>query len=394
MEDDVGSLTPKPRKVLALTGIRSEYFFQKPILEAIMAHPDLELELIVAGAHLSPIHGHTVKTIEADGMPVVERIENLLYSDRDAGRLKGAALQLQTLAHVLDKRRPDWLLAVGDREEPLTLAMCGVYLNIPILHYSAGDRVVGNVDDMVRHAVSRLSHLLVTTSEDSRQRLIKAGEEEWRVHNLGHAGLDRIRKAPVMSDPELAQALGIERMEERVLLLIQHPLSSEIEAARAQMEESLAAAEALKMQTFISYPNSDAGGAGMIEAIQGYENKPGFHVFRNIPDIPFVNLLRRASVLLGNSSLGLLEAPFLKLPAINTGRRQSARGHAENVFFVDHDRGAIADQVRLILEDGATRKRIESCANPFGDGRTGERVAELLAKTPIDRKLLSKDLSY
>ena len=144
------------RRVLGITAIRSEYFLQRSILRAIVDHPDLELELVVTGAHFSPLHGHTVKDIEADGFPIVARIENLIYSDRDAARLKGAASQLQVLAHVVDELRPDWLLVPADREESMTLALCGTYMNIATAHYGAGDRVVGNADDMIRHAESRL----------------------------------------------------------------------------------------------------------------------------------------------------------------------------------------------------------------------------------------------
>src|ERR1051325_3169121 len=186
------------RKVMAITAIRSEYYLQRSILQAIVDHSELELSLVVTGAHLSPLHGYTVKEVEADGFPIVERIENLLYSDRDAARLKGAAIQLQGLAQVVDKHRPDWLLLPGDREETITLAICGAYLGLAMAHYAAGDRVVGNVDDMIRHAVSRLSHLLLTTNEDARQRLIKAGEQESRVKTVGHSGLDAIRTAPGM----------------------------------------------------------------------------------------------------------------------------------------------------------------------------------------------------
>ena len=145
------------RRVLGITAIRSEYFLQRPILRAIVDHPELELELVVTGAHLSPLHGHTVKDIEADGFPIVARIENLIYSDRDAARLKGAASQLQVLSHVVDELRPDWLLVPADREESMTLALCGTYMNVATAHYAAGDRVVGNADDMIRHAVSRLA---------------------------------------------------------------------------------------------------------------------------------------------------------------------------------------------------------------------------------------------
>ena len=377
------------RSVLGITAIRSEYFLQRPILRAIVDHPELELELVVTGAHLSPLHDYTVKQIEADGFPIVARIENLIYSDRDAARLKGAASQLQVLAHVVDALRPDWLLVPADREESMTLALCGTYMNIATAHYGAGDRVVGNADDMIRHAVSRLSHLLLTTHEQARERLIKAGEQEWRVHNVGHAGIDRIRSTKELNTPELAQALGVKNIDDQFAVIIQHPLTSEIDKAGEQMRETLSAVLELGLQAFVSYPNSDPGSNQIIAAIEEQRSDPRVSVFKNIPDLEFVNLLRRATVLIGNSSLGLLEAPYLKLPVVNVGRRQSERQHASNVFFVPAEREAIVRQVRAIMDNP-----IGECENPFGDGHTGERVAELLATTSIDQELLNKDLSY
>ncbi len=382
------------RRVLGITAIRSEYFLQRSILRAIADHPELELSLIVTGAHLSPLHGYTVKQIEADGFPIAARIESLIYSDRDAARLKGAASQLQVLTHVVDELRPDWLLVPADREESITLALCGTYMNIATAHYAAGDRVVGNADDMLRHAVSRLSHLMLTTHEQARERLIKAGEQEWRVHNVGHAGIDRIRAAEELSTTDLAHALGVDQISDKYAVVVQHPLTSEIAAAGPQMRETMAAALELGLQLFVSYPNSDPGSNQIIEVIEEHRSDPRVHVFRNIPDREFVNLLRGATVLLGNSSLGLLEAPFLKLPVVNIGRRQSERHHESNVFFVDANRGSIVSQVKAIMEDEATKRLIGACENPFGDGHTGERVAQLLATTPIDVRLLNKDLSY
>ncbi|HEV8203955.1 MAG TPA: UDP-N-acetylglucosamine 2-epimerase [Pyrinomonadaceae bacterium] len=382
------------RRVLGITAIRSEYFLQRPILRAIVDHPELELLLVVTGAHLSPLHDYTVKEIEADGFPIVARIENLIYSDRDAARLKGAASQLQVLTHLVDELRPEWLLVPADREESMTLALCGTYLNIATAHYAAGDRVVGNADDMIRHAVSRLSHLLLTTHEQARERLIKAGEQSWRIHNVGHAGIDRIRSAPQLTSSELAKALGVDEVQDRYAVVVQHPLTSEIGDAGRQMRETMAAARALKLQLFVSYPNSDPGSNQIIQVIEEHRANPGVHVFRNIPDREFVNLLRGATVLLGNSSLGLLEAPYLKLPVVNVGRRQSERHHASNAFFVAADREAIVRQVRAIIDDEETRRTISTCENPFGDGHTGEQVAKLLASTSIDSTLLNKDLSY
>ena len=382
------------RRVLAITGIRSEYFLQRSIFQAIMDHPSLELGLVVTGAHLSPLHGYTVKQIEADGFPITDRIESLINSDRDAARLRGAANQLQVLVHIVDARRPDWLLAPADREEAFTIALCGAYLGIPIAHYGAGDHVIGNVDDMVRHAVSRLAHLLLTTHEEARERLIRAGEEEWRVHNVGHSGLDRMRTTPQLTRDQLARDLGVEKVDDRYLVIIQHPLSSEIADAGAQMKETLSAAAELGIQTFVSYPNSDAGSGQIIAAIREYESNPRFKAFKNIPDVQFVNLLRGATALLGNSSLGLLEAPFIRLAAINVGSRQKARHHSDNIFFVKCERSEIVKQVKAIIDDPEIRKRVDNCANPFGDGKTGKRVADLLAQTPIDARLLNKDLSY
>jgi GDP/UDP-N,N'-diacetylbacillosamine 2-epimerase (hydrolysing) len=382
------------RRVLGITAIRSEYFLQRPIFQAIQEHSDLELSVVVAGAHHSPHHGYTAKQVEADGFPIAARIENLILSDHDADRLKGAAIQLQSLVELVDKMRPDWLLAPADREEAMTMALCGVYLNLPVAHYAAGDRVVGNVDDMVRHAVSRLSHLLLTTHEEARQRLIRAGEDEWRVHTVGHSGIDRIRSAPEMKADELACALDVPSIEKPYAVVIQHPLSSEMDQAASQMQVTLKAVVESGLDVFISYPNSDPGSQQIVDVIESFRSNPRVRVFKNIDDVAFVNLLRGAQILLGNSSLGLLEAPFLGLAAINVGRRQTARHHSSNVFFVQHETSEIVNLIKRITTDANLQATIKNCDNPFGDGSAGARVAQLLAETPIDDKLLNKDLTY
>ena len=382
------------RRVLGITAIRSEYFLQRPVFQAIKEHPDLELSVVVAGAHHSPHHGYTAKQVEADGFSIAAKIENLILSDHDADRLKGAAVELQSLVELVDAMRPDWLLAPADREEAMTMALCGAYLNLPIAHYAAGDRVVGNVDDMVRHAVSRLSHLLLTTHEEARRRLIRSGEEEWRVHNVGHSGIDRIRSAPTMSAADLARALDVASIAPPYAVVIQHPLSSEMEQAGSQMEVTLNAVVEAGLHGFISYPNSDPGSLQIVDVIESFRSNPHIHIFKNIDDVPFVNLLRGASILLGNSSLGLLEAPFLGLAAINVGRRQTARHHSANVFFVPHETSEIVELIKRITNDPDLQATIKNCDNPFGDGYAGARVAQLLAETPIDDKLLNKDLTY
>lgn len=382
------------RRVLAITAIRSEYFLQRPIFQAIRDHPNLELIVVIAGAHHSPLHGYTAKEVEADGFSIAARIQNLILSDRDTDRLRGTVHQLQELVEIVDKTRPHWLLAPADREEAMTMALCGVYLQLPTAHYSAGDRGGANVDDMVRQAVSRLSHLLLTTNEDARQRLIRTGEDEWRVHNVGHSGLDRIRTAPKMDPAELARHLGVPAVESPYVVVIQHPFPPEMDQAGSQMKTTLEAVAATGLQAFIIYPNSDPGSTQIVEVIESFRANPKIHIFRNIADVPFVNLLRGAAVLLGNSSLGLLEAPFLGLATINVGRRQAARHHSSNVFYVPHDLPSIFDLIRRITSDKDLQTAIKNCDNPFGDGYAGPRVATLLAETPIDDRLLNKDIAY
>ena len=381
------------RRVMCITGVRSEYFLQRSIFDAIMEHPDLELELVVTGAHLSPLHGYSVQQIEADGFPVVARIESLLYTDRDAGRLKGAAAQLQVLAHLVDERRPDMLFAPTDREEALTLAMCGAYLGIPVVHYGAGDRS-GHVDDQVRHAVSRLSQVLLAPHAEGVERLIKSGEEEWRVYNVGAAGLDRLHTTEKLSAEALAKSLGVEGLEDEYIMVIQHPVSDDYEASGAHMAKILAAVDEAGYQAFISYPNSDPGSESIIQVIESYRGNPKMHIFGNIPDIPFVNLLRGAACMVGNSSMSLVEAPMLKLPAIVVGNRQADRLHAGNVLYVDTSQAAIVKGLDKVFSDDNFRAQLTEVVSPYGDGRSGKRIAELLATLKLDGAMMNKAISY
>ena len=382
------------KRVLVLTGIRSEYYLSRSVYQAIVNHSDLDLEVIVTGSHLTPLHEYSGKTIEEDGFPVIDKIESLLNTDSPSGRLKSGALQLQVLSHVVSTRRPDWLLAIGDREETITLALCGAYLNIPTAHYGAGDRAVGNVDDTVRHAVSRLSHLMLTASEESRNRLICSGEQAWRVQFVGNSGLDRYRTTPNISDTELALGLGVKSMPDQFVIAIYHPLTSEIAEAGQYARIMFEALKELNVPVFVSHPNSDAGQEKIIEVIKEYSQLDFIHSFHNISDPLFVNLMRRATMMVGNSSAGILESPFLKLPVVNIGTRQRERTHAENVFFVTNKKEDIVEQARAILYDEQTKQRVAQCGNPFGDGYASEKVAECLAKTPIDKKLLVKDLTF
>ena len=383
------------KKILAVTGIRSEYDIMSSVFRAISVHPDLDLQLVVTGAHLSDAYGYTVDEIKDDGFVIAEEIESLINSDHDSARVKGLGIQLQGLVQTVSRIKPDWLLVLGDREESITTALVGAYMNIPVAHVSGGDRVVGNVDDQVRHAVTKLAHLHFATTQESADRIIRLGEQSFRVHSVGNPGLDRLLTVPELSTERLSKRLNFHLDdEEPLLVVIQHVISTEIDEAYQQMRQTLEAVADLGLKTVMSYPNTDAGGQKMISAINEFESMPNLYIAKNIPRLEFVNLLRRASCLLGNSSAGILEAPFLKLPVVNVGNRQKGRLHAENVTFVPHEKNAIINAVWRAVFDSGYRTVISRCANPYGDGQSSKKIAEMLATTEINDQLLIKDITY
>ena len=384
----------RKRKVLGVTGIRSEYDIMSSVFSAIQDHPDLDLELIVTGAHLSQSYGYTVQEIKKDGFRIADEIESLINGDQLSSRVKGLAFQLQGMVQTVARLRPDFLLVLGDREESISTALLGAYMNIPVAHVAGGDRVVGNVDDQVRHAVTKLSHIHFVTNQESYDRIIKLGEQDFRVFNTGNPGLDRLLQVPQLSRRELSESLNFEiGLDEPIVLLIQHVISTETDDAYYQMKQSLEAIKMLGIKTIISYPNSDAGGQQIIKAIEEYKEIPFIYAAPNIPRFEFVNIMRMAGCMLGNSSAGILEAPLLKLPVINVGNRQKGRLHAENVQFVPHDVNAICAALNKALFDKSYREEIKQCVNPYGDGHASEKIAEILANIPVEN-LLVKDITY
>lgn len=385
----------KKIKVLGVTGIRSEYDIMSSVFRAINDHPKLSLELAVTGAHLSDSYGYTIDEIKNDGFVIADRIESLLNGDATSSRVKGMAIQLQGLVQTVARVQPDFLLVLGDREESMTTALVGAYMNIPVAHVAGGDRVVGNVDDQIRHAVTKLAHLHFVTNAESGERIQRLGEQEFRIHDVGNPGLDRLLEVPELTAPELSQKLGFELADgEPLIVVIQHVISTEADDAYHQMKQTLEAVKRMGIKTVLSYPNSDAGGQQMIRAIREYEDLPFLYSAKNIPRLEFVNLMRRAGCMLGNSSAGILEAPLLKLPVVNVGNRQKGRLHAENVQFIPHEPNAIVEAVKKALFDVDYRESVKACVNPYGDGKSSARIAQILADTVVDEAFLIKDITY
>jgi UDP-hydrolysing UDP-N-acetyl-D-glucosamine 2-epimerase len=375
-----------------VTGSRAEYDILYPVIQAVSKTNTLRPELVVTGSHLAPVFGLTVKEVEADGFPVVAKIDNLLASDSDAARAKSAAIQLQGLVDIVAHRRPDFLVVVGDREEAVTVALTGGYLDVPVVHIAGGDTADDfNIDNSIRHAVTKLAHLHMTASAGSADRVARLGEETWRVHQVGAPGLDRLVEEPAIDLSCIWKMMNVAPVEGPFLIVIQHPLLPEMDDAERQMKATLDAVVATDLPVFISSPNSDPGNHAMSRLLSEYSSKYAqLTAYKNLSRAVFVNLMRNASALVGNSSCGIIEAPLLKLPVVNVGSRQVGREHGGNVEFVDYDTPAITTALMRAVFDESYRAKVEKAENPYGDGTAGQKICDVLVHETDQRKLLQK----
>jgi len=380
------------RKITVVTGTRAEYGILYPVLKAIEAEPKLALSLVVTGMHLSCEFGYTVHEIERDGFRIDTKVDMLLSSDTPGAMAKSVGMGIIGMAQAWEQLEPDMILILGDRVEPLAAVITGAYMNIPVAHIHGGD-ICGNIDDPVRHAITKLSHIHFPATKESTERIIRMGEEEWRVHTVGSPSLDVILNGPMLLADVLAKEFEID-LSQPLILLIQHPVTTQVSEAPTQMRETLEAIVEIGYPTILIYPNADAGGRSMIEVIKEYERCPFIKTFKSLPRREYLSLMKVASVMIGNSSSGVIDAPSFGLPVVNIGIRQEGREKGKNIIDVGHNRLEIIGAVEKALRGEEFLVEVKLCENPYGDGKTGPRIAGILSKLEINPQLLQKKMIY
>jgi len=389
-----------PRRIAVFTGNRAEYGLLSPILAAVAAHPGLELQLIVGSAHLDAGAGRTVDEIVADGFAVAAEapVPMGLTTAEAIGR------GVLAVSVALDRVKPDVAVVYGDRFEAFAALIAASQRPLPVAHVEGGDLTEGGaLDDSVRHAMTKLAHIHLTTNSEAAERVRAMGEEAWRIHVVGLPVIDRIVAGDFPGPAETAASLGIDSARP-LIVFTQHAIATEAERAAQQLEPSLAAMDRavaeLGAQVVATYPNPDAGGQAILDRLKDWTNgREGVVLRRSLGRALYhgaLNLAGRAGrgACLGNSSSGLKETPAFGCPAVDVGPRQAGRLAAANVIRTGYD----ADEIFAALErafcDEAFRAFCAACENPYGAGDTGPRVAEILAGLDLaGSALLQKKLA-
>lgn len=385
------------RKIIAVSGARSDYDLLYKVYENLNNDDRFDFSIIITGPNLAETYGYTAQNIENDHFRIAGRVFNLVDSNQKIARAVSIGYQIPSLAHILLQEKPDIVLVAGDREEAISVSLTCAYMDIALAHFFGGDIAKdGNIDNSVRYAASKFAHIHFPTLEEHKQTLLKLGEDDWRIHVVGNPALDRFLETPEMSKEEVFKKLAGDKQIADYCVLIQHSIITQVEKQAEHIRITLESIRKSGKHCFVNYPNSDAGSTAIIEAYQEYsKNYPEqFTLFQNLDRITYVNLLRHALFLIGNSSSGLVEVGSLGLPAINVGERQRGRLHGDNVLFVDNDSNEIQQAIHKVLTDSAFIAKVSLKNNPYGDGRSADKVVDALAKIEINSRLIHKNITY
>jgi UDP-hydrolysing UDP-N-acetyl-D-glucosamine 2-epimerase len=381
------------RRICTFSGKRGGYGAYVPLMRRIEADPELELMILLGDMHASAEFGNTVDEARA-GFPSA----HLELIDMGAGRgdtplvrAENLATCLGEAARILERHRPDVVLVHGDRGEHLMVAFAALNLGIPVAHTQGGDRS-GNIDELQRHAITKLAHLHFPESEAAAVRIKRMGEDAWRVHVVGSTYIDRIVGGHFVQPVAARERVGLEP-DEPFLLAVVHPETFlDREENRLQAAAVFEALASTGLRVVVTYPCSDPGYEGVLDALRPYEQHPGFIVRRNVDNDVYLGLMASAEALVGNSSAALVEAPYLRLPAVNVGRRQEGRERDSNVIEAD----PLVASITAAIERARSPEFAATLdgGGRLGDGRAAERIVEVLRDVPLDDRLLRKQIDY
>lgn len=374
-------------KICIVTGTRAEYGLLQPVMQAIKDDISLELQVVVTGMHLSPEFGLTYKVIEKDGFEITEKVEILLSSDSSVGIAKAIGLCTISFAEVLDRLNPDFMMLLGDRFELLAAAQAALVSRIPIAHLSGGDVTEGAFDEAIRHSITKMSHLHFVTNKDSVKRVQQLGENPDHIYLVGNPGLDHLRKLKLMSKGTLERSLGF-KFREKNILVTYHPVTLDDIPSQDSFIELLNALSSFDNSVGIIFtkPNADTDGRALIKLLESYsKERSNWKVYTSLGQLRYLSASSIVDVVVGNSSSGILEVPSLKTPTVNIGDRQKGRIQAESVINCQPKSTEIISAIIKSFSMDCS-----NIYNPYGDGKTAQRVVDCLKTFQSPKVLIKK----
>jgi UDP-hydrolysing UDP-N-acetyl-D-glucosamine 2-epimerase len=373
------------KKVCVVVGSRANYSSIKSAMRAVRDHPELRLQLVVGASALLDRYGTVVDVIEQDGFEPDEKVFMLIEGETPGTMAKSTGLGLLELPTAFERLQPDVVITVGDRFETMSTALAATYMNIPLAHTMGGE-VSGNIDESIRHAVTKFAHIHFPSSQDAADRIIRMGENPESVHVVGCPRMDLVAEVLAdggngLSDLFETGVGGSFDLDQPFLVVSQHPVTTEYGDGEHQIAETMQAVKELELPAIVLWPNADAGSEDIARGIRKFrefEDDSKLHFFKNLPTDDYVKLLGKTACLVGNSSSAIREGSFAGTPSVNVGSRQEGRERGSNVLDVGYDRREIVAAVRRQLDHG----RYES--EPiYGDGHAGKRIADVLAQCEL-----------
>ena len=376
------------KKIVAITSSRADYSHLYWPLKLLQQQNDIDLTILCFGPHMSPEYGETWKQIKQDGFSQIKTIECLLSSDTDVGMAKSLGLAILGITDVLAELRPDLMLIIADRYEMLAPANVALTLRIPIAHIEGGDVSEGAIDDAVRNALTKMSHIHFTPTHKAKQRVLKMGEEPWRVHLTGAPSLDHLRRSKIPDKDEICQIFKIEK-NDKLIVVAYHPVTLYKDSTK-ELNTLMQALADRRENIVFCFPNADSGSHQIMHEVQNFcDNNCKMQIHTNLSAQTYWGLLKCANLMIGNSSSGIMESASLKLPTINIGIRQKGREQAKNIIDVCADYLLIKSAIEKALSV-EFEQSLSGVRNPYGDGYAAEKIVQVLSELKINNKLLFK----
>jgi len=377
------------RIVGVVTVGRTDWSIWLPVLHELRRHPGLAVRLYATGMHLSPEFGTTIREVQEAGFEIAERIEIILSSDSPQGVAKAIGLGVLGFAQVFDHSRPDILLVMGDRFETLATVAAAMPFKIPVAHLHGGESTEGLIDELMRHAITKMSHIHFATTDLYAERIRRMGEEPWRVFVTGAPGIDAIKQTKPLSRSEFCNKYGLDS-DQPFLLVTYHPVTLEFEDTALQVSRLLQALDRFKEQLVLTYPNADTAGRMVMELLRDYvASRSSAKLLINMGPLGYISAMQHAAAMVGNSSSGIIEAASLKLPVVNIGNRQRGRLKPVNVIDVGYTAAGIVAGIQQALSF-EFRKGLQELVNPYGDGDASHKIAKVLGEIELGQQLISK----